>query len=337
MAGAGISTSAGIPDFRSPGTGLYSNLQRLNLPYPEAVFDISYFEEHPEPFYALAKELQPGKYRPTVTHSFIRLLSDKGLLHTCFTQNIDTLERRAGVPVNKLVEAHGSFATHACIKCHRSYPDDKMNDAVATQRVPHCERCKGLVKPNIVFFGESLPNEFILRIPDLESADLLIIIGTSLTVEPFARLATFVDETCPRLLLNLEAVGGIGKRPNDVLRLGHCDDSVRELCAELGWAEELEELWKSTDILGQGQGEKESKVPDSVEKKGDRIPSKIETLAKHLEDALKISESRDSAIQKSEKDEGAEPSINVGKGAEKVDDSNVPDVVTSVSPGRVNV
>ena len=181
-----------------------------------------------------------------------------------------------------------------------------------------------------------LPNEFILRIPDLDSADLLIIIGTSLTVEPFARLATFVDDTCPRLLLNLEAVGGIGKRSNDVLRLGHCDDSVRELCAELGWAEELEELWKSTEILGKGSGEKESKAPQSVEKKGDRIPSKIETLAKHLEDALKISEPRDGAIQKSEKDEGAER-CNVGKGAGKVDDSKVSDVVTSDSPGRVNV
>jgi NAD+-dependent protein deacetylase SIR2 len=183
---------------------------------------------------------------------------------------------------------------------------------------------------------QQLPNEFALRIPDLESADLLIIIGTSLTVEPFARLATFVDETCPRLLLNLEAVGGIGKRPNDVLRLGHCDDSVRELCAELGWAEELEELWKSTEILGQGQGEKESKAPDSVEKKGGHIPSKTEALAKHLEDALKISEPQDGAIQKSEKGEGAESS-NVGKGAEKVDDSKVPAVVTSDSPGRVNV
>jgi len=133
----------------------------LNLPYPEAIFDIAYFEEHPEAFYALAKELQPGKFRPTVTHSFIRLLSDKGLLHTCFTQNIDTLERRAGVPVKKLVEAHGSFATHACIKCHRSYSDDKMNHAIALQTIPHCEGCGGLVKPNIIFFGETLSDAFI--------------------------------------------------------------------------------------------------------------------------------------------------------------------------------
>jgi NAD-dependent histone deacetylase SIR2 len=108
--GAGISTSAGIPDFRSPETGLYANLSRLNLPYAEAVFDISYFRNNPEPFYTLAQELYPGKYRPTITHSFINLLHKKGLLLKLFTQNIDCLEREAGVPAEMIIEAHGSFA-----------------------------------------------------------------------------------------------------------------------------------------------------------------------------------------------------------------------------------
>jgi NAD+-dependent protein deacetylase SIR2 len=108
--GAGISTSAGIPDFRSPETGLYANLARLNLPYAEAVFSIDYFRNKPEPFYILAQELYPGKYRPTITHSFINLLHKKGLLLKLFTQNIDCLEREAGVPGDKIIEAHGSFA-----------------------------------------------------------------------------------------------------------------------------------------------------------------------------------------------------------------------------------
>ena len=108
--GAGISTSAGIPDFRSPDTGLYANLARLDLPYAEAVFDIGYFRKNPLPFYTLAQELYPGKYRPTITHSFINLLNKKGLLMQLFTQNIDCLEREAGVPDELIIEAHGSFA-----------------------------------------------------------------------------------------------------------------------------------------------------------------------------------------------------------------------------------
>merc|ERR1719329_2122429 len=74
MCGAGISTSAGIPDFRTPGSGLYDNLQRFNLPQPESVFDIDYFRDSPEAFYDLAKEMWPGNFDPTPTHYFLKLL-----------------------------------------------------------------------------------------------------------------------------------------------------------------------------------------------------------------------------------------------------------------------
>jgi Sir2 family len=125
--------------------------------------------------YTLAKELYPGKYRPTLTHSFIKLLSDKALLGLCFTQNIDTLERRAGIPANKVIEAHGSFATQRCIECKHPFSDTEMKDFVKDERIPRCasKPCKGLIKPDIVFFGESvgvyLPNalrpiSFILSI-----------------------------------------------------------------------------------------------------------------------------------------------------------------------------
>lgn len=106
--------------------------------------------------YTLAKELYPGRYRPTLTHSFIKVLHAHSLLYTCFTQNIDTLERRAGVPEKKIIEAHGSFATQRCIDCKRPYDDEKIRKAVMNSAIPRCEHCTGLVKPNIVFFGEAV-------------------------------------------------------------------------------------------------------------------------------------------------------------------------------------
>lgn len=247
MLGAGVSTSAGIPDFRSPKTGLYANLARLNLPYPEAVFDVGFFRRNPEPFYTLAHELYPGKYRPTITHSFIRLLSDHGVLHFCFTQNIDTLERRAGIPDEKIIEAHGSFATQRCIDCKVPYDDAKMKETVRKKQVPICDSChRGLIKPDIVFFGEQLPNRFLGNISAVNVADLLIVMGTSLTVHPFALLADLPNDLCPRVLINLDKVGSFGSRPDDVVLLGPCDDIVKQLCKELGWEDELTRLWEET-------------------------------------------------------------------------------------------
>ncbi|KAM5348888.1 hypothetical protein ACJ41O_008711 [Fusarium nematophilum] len=272
LTGAGISTAAGIPDFRSPKTGLYANLARLNLPYAEAVFDISYFRQHPEPFYVLANELYPGKFHPTVSHAFIALLARKDLLQMLFTQNIDCLERAAGVPPSKIIEAHGSFATQRCIECKTEYPDDEMRDHVFAGIVPRCDEkgCDGLVKPDIVFFGEALPKAFDSNVHQVAMADLVLIIGTSLTVYPFAALPGMAQEGKPRVLFNMERVGMLGNRSDDVIELGACDDGIRRLADELGWRDELERLWR--DIVGdeeadrQLSGRPEEEVEDEVEK-----------------------------------------------------------------------
>lgn len=89
---------------RTPGTGLYSNLEKYSLPYPEAVFDVGFYRKKPQPFCTLAKELWPGLHHsPTLTHSFLKLLSSKGLLLRNYSQNIDGLEFLAGIPAEELV------------------------------------------------------------------------------------------------------------------------------------------------------------------------------------------------------------------------------------------
>ncbi|KAL1620286.1 Sir2 histone deacetylase Hst2 [Neofusicoccum ribis] len=287
MTGAGISTSAGIPDFRSPDTGLYANLARLNLPYAEAVFDISYFRQNPLPFYTLAHELYPGKFRPTVTHSFIRLLYEKGILLKLFTQNIDCLEREAGVPGDLIVEAHGSFAEQACIDCGAAYPDDKMKHFIQSMEPPHCEQehCDGLVKPKIVFFGEQLPAGFFENRDKPADADLCIVMGTSLTVQPFASLPNFARDGCPRLLINKEQVGTIGSRGDDVMLLDDCDEGVRRLADACGWLDELDALWAKTapkaafDLGREPPKSKDEAVEDEVEK-----------LSKQVDQTLKLAE-----------------------------------------------
>lgn len=284
MTGAGISTSAGIPDFRSPDTGLYANLARLNLPYAEAVFDISYFRNNPDPFYTLAQELYPGKFRPTITHSFIALLEKKGLLLKLFTQNIDCLEREAGVSDGKIIEAHGSFAKQSCIDCKSPYPADRMHEAISSKTVPNClePSCDGLVKPDIVFFGEQLPAAFFENRSLPAEADLCIVMGTSLSVHPFASLPMLCRYGTPRLLINSERVGDMGERADDVLLLEDCDKGVRKLASALGWLDELEELWATTAKEQDDEAEVVKKSRDEI------LQDEVDKLTREVEENLKL-------------------------------------------------
>ena len=257
MSGAGISCSAGIPDFRTPGSGLYSKLAKYRLPTPESMFDLAYFRNNPDPFYDIARSLYPGRHRPTKTHFFLKLLHQKGLLLRTYTQNIDMLERMVGIPSSHLVEAHGTWATAHCIEC------GEMEDAgwVKTEickhrRHPKCRYCDGLLKPDIVFFGEPTPPRMErLCGEDFHRCDLLIVAGTSLQVQPFASMISRVEGHVPRMLFNLHPVGlrgdfadgrgflfGHEQNYRDICVLGNCDDIVGKFAKQLGMSKELKHM-----------------------------------------------------------------------------------------------
>ncbi len=231
MVGAGISTSSGIPDFRTKGTGLYDNLQHYNLPNPEAIFTLDFFKKNPQPFYTLAKELLPGSFKPSVTHKFIKLLQDNGMLLRCYTQNIDGLEQLAGVHPNLIFQVHGGFNCAHCVECGSICDIEEFKKSCPL--VLQC-KCSGYIKPDIVFFGESLPKDFghcIMR--DFPQCDCLIVIGTSLRVQPFASLIDQVNVSCPRLLINREQVfQHITQR--DIFLQGDCDTEVMKLARMIG-------------------------------------------------------------------------------------------------------
>ena len=190
------------------------------------------------------------------------------------------------MPDSKIIEAHGSFARQQCIECKHPYPGAEMLEAVSEGRVPRCTKCNGLVKPNIVFFGEQLPEEFHRNKMLPGDADLCLIMGTSLTVQPFASLPGFCSEGVPRVLINLDRVGGLGSRADDVLVLGDCDKGIRKLASALGWSDELQVLWDSSRGVTGGTGADEEAAETSTNK---TLEDEIAELSKDVDSALKIS------------------------------------------------
>lgn len=267
MCGAGISTSSGVRDFRTAGTGLYDNLEEFDLPSPEKMFDLEFFRSNPTPFYKLAKDMWPGKHHPSPAHYFIKLLSAKGILLRCYSQNIDSLELQTGLPAEQLVAAHGNFDTAHVIDTvpEVSVDINELKEAIqkGEEGWQALRQEKGnLVKPNITFFGESLPKRFSdLAREDFGNCDLLVVLGTSLVVKPFNKLLGMAPPAVPRLLINLDSVGTCDKlaggfefqvddcgSQRDVFHAAHCDMGCRKLVQALGWEGDLASLIDSKGV-----------------------------------------------------------------------------------------
>ncbi|XP_028408359.1 NAD-dependent protein deacetylase sirtuin-1-like [Dendronephthya gigantea] len=245
LTGAGVSVSCGIPDFRSRD-GIYARLSKEypDLPDPQAMFDIKYFRSNTKPFYKFAKEIYPGKFKPSLSHRFIHHLEKSNKLLRNYTQNIDTLEREAGI--TRVIECHGSFSTASCTNCKYNVPSTAIRDDILNQVTPFCPKCQvsedtlSVMKPDIVFFGESLPQTFYDCIEqDINQVDLLIVIGSSLKVRPVNLIPNQIPANIPQILINREPLSNMNF---DVELLGDCDTIIAHMCKQLGepWSQVLQ-------------------------------------------------------------------------------------------------
>jgi NAD-dependent deacetylase len=177
--GAGVSTESGIKDFRSKD-GLYN--EKYSVP-PETILSAGYFYANTEGFYKFYRDkLNCLDKEPNITHKYLAKLEKKGKLKCVITQNIDGLHQKAGS--KKVFELHGSIYRNYCIRCNKFYgPEEIFN----TKGVPKCE-CGGIIKPDVVLYGETLPEDLILAQKAVMAADMMIVAGSSLTVYPASGL-----------------------------------------------------------------------------------------------------------------------------------------------------
>ena len=181
--GAGVSTESGIPDFRSVD-GLYN--QKFEYP-PETIISHSFYVRRPEYFFRFYREkMLPLGFEPNITHKVLARWEQEGKLSAVVTQNIDGLHQKAGS--QRVYELHGSVLRNYCTRCRKFHSAEFVRDAVG---VPKCT-CGGIVKPDVVLYEESLDQNTIEKsVRAIQSADLLIVAGTSLTVYPAAGLINY--------------------------------------------------------------------------------------------------------------------------------------------------
>lgn len=187
LTGAGISTAAGIPDFRGP-RGLYVTRQYD----PEKTFDIGYFDRDPTYFFAFARDFVQlvEQVKPTLTHRLLAALEARGTLEAVITQNIDGLHQTAGN--RRVLEVHGSVRSGHCRLCGKAYGYAALKAKILGEPIARCEACGGVVKPDIVFFGEAV-QEMEEASRFAASADVFLVIGSSLTVYPAALLPQYAS------------------------------------------------------------------------------------------------------------------------------------------------
>ena len=181
--GAGVSTESGIPDFRSKD-GLYNQQYKY---LPETILSHTFFMNQTDEFYKFYKaKMNSLKYKPNITHIKLAELESQGKLKAVITQNIDGLHQKAGSKI--VYELHGSVLRNYCMNCNKFYDAEYVFNSNGT---PKCN-CGGIIKPDVVLYEEGLNEDTIMKsIYAIQNADLLIVAGTSLTVQPASGLINY--------------------------------------------------------------------------------------------------------------------------------------------------
>jgi NAD-dependent protein deacetylase/lipoamidase len=196
LTGAGVSVPSGIPDFRTPETGLWAKVD------PMEVAHIEVFERDPARFWSYYRPRfsSLGDKRPNRAHEALAELERRGLVAGLVTQNIDRLHRAAGS--RNVVEVHGSIETSSCRRCNHSFGIDEVEGLFDAEGVAVCSVCGGAVKPDVVLFGELLSESAMAQAGHLaEAAELMICVGSSLAVHPVAGLPRLTLERGGRLAI----------------------------------------------------------------------------------------------------------------------------------------
>ena len=185
LTGAGVSTLSGIPDFRSEN-GLYNRKNKYNFE-PEYLLSSDCFYKHCDIFYEYYKEnMNSLKYMPNIIHEYLKKLEDDNKLIGVVTQNIDGLDKKADI--KNVLEIHGSVNDNYCLKCNKYYDASYIFKSIG---IPKCV-CGGIIKPRVVLYGEELPQDTLYEsIRRISTCDMLIVLGTSLTVFPASGLVNY--------------------------------------------------------------------------------------------------------------------------------------------------
>ena len=200
FSGAGLSTESGIPDFRSPG-GVWEKYDPSDFYYQKFVSS----EESRVKYWRMSREFYGGMRdaRPNPAHLAIKRLEDAGKLMAIVTQNVDHLHHKAGNSPDKIIEIHGTAFTVSCLNCGRQYGRDDIEERLASGvKVPCCDTCSGILKPDTISFGQAMPEDKMKRAMEhAGECDLCIVLGSSLVVYPAASVPLQAARSGAKLMI----------------------------------------------------------------------------------------------------------------------------------------